>query len=159
MLTLALLAFAVYAEDPDPEPDPDPIKAIERFDKEAAKKAEELERHRKALIAGLKKRSEAAAKVGKKAEADATHNAMALVESMGLGSGLGKLKAADVLKEASIKGKYRRLHHVLYCPQDARTYGALNDFGFCDLNSYYAHTGLKGGHWVYHAERWFIWAE
>jgi hypothetical protein len=159
MLTLALVALTVYAEDPDPEPDPDPIKAIERFDKATTRKLEEIARQRKALVESLRKRSAAAAKVGKKAEANTLGNAAVLLESLGTTNSLGKLKPADVLKEGSIKGKYSRLLHVLHCPQDAAIYGNPHDFGFCELNSYHSYNGLKGGHWVYFAERWFIWAE
>lgn len=165
MLTLQALVLlpALYAPatiDADPEPTPRPLVAIERFSKALSGKPDDVAKLRKTLVEQLRKQAVDLEKAGKKDKALPFNDAAILIESLATGQmGLKKLKPADLLKAASVNGKYKKLLHVLYVPADEATYKDPCDYGPYSGSSWAGYTGLKPGKWVYTNKRWFIWAE
>jgi hypothetical protein len=99
------------------------------------------------------------ARSGKIAEADRVRERLLLVNSIDVGRPLGGVTPTEIMKRASVDGKYRYLLHVLYAPNDRTPYGEYNDFGHWQGTSYLGNSDLKAGHWIYMHPRWFIWRE
>ncbi|MGL4551708.1 MAG: hypothetical protein ACRC33_11005 [Gemmataceae bacterium] len=162
ILCLCVLPAALLrGGDPDPEPDGRPDDAIARLDRESAKATKEkAEKARKNLVARLEKLHASLVKAGKADKARELKDRILLAGSIDAAQGLDtKLKVPDLLKEASAKGKYRELLHVLYIPGDRASYTDFRDYGPYSGTSYHGFNDLKTGHWVYHAPRWYIWKE
>lgn len=157
----ALPAVLSRAEDPDPEPSGRPDEAIARLDKASAKETKEkIEKARKEIMDRLEKEHERLVKAGKEDKARELKDRILVIGSINAGQGLEtKLKPAELLKEASAKGKYRELLHVLYLPGDKASYTEFRDFGMWTGAGYGGYTDLKAGYWVYHHPRWYIWKE
>lgn len=62
-------------------------------------------------------------------------------------------------KTASVKGKYQKLLKTLNVPNDLRIYGAFNDYGYWEGNTYGKHDDLPKAHWVYVYPNWYLWSE
>jgi hypothetical protein len=164
MLCLPALVLlpALYAPakiDADPEPVPMPLAAIERVNKALSGKPADVEKLKKTLVEQLKKRAAELEKAGKKEKAHPYNDAAIIIESMEKDRGLAKITAAELLKVASVKGKYKKLLHVLWVPADEASYKDPCDYGPYSGTSWAGYTGLKPGKWVYTNKRWFIWAE
>jgi hypothetical protein len=145
--------------DADPEPVPMPLAAIDRVNKALSGKKEGVEKLKKTLVEQLKKRAAELEKAGKKDKANPFTDAAILIESMEKGRGLEKITAAELFKVASVKGKYKKLLHVLWVPADEASYKDPCDYGPYSGTSWAGYNGLKPGKWVYTNKRWFIWAE
>jgi hypothetical protein len=153
-----LLAFAPV---PIIKPVTDPDKAIQQFEREslARNDAAAAERKRR-LAAALEELRAALAKRGKAADAERVRERLVLLESIDGDRPLGEgATPTEVLKKASVEGKYRHLLHVLHVPNDRGAYREFNDFGYWPGTSYLQHGTLKQGHWVYAHPRWFIWRD
>lgn len=162
LLPLLLIpALALCAEEPDPDPDGRPDDAIARLDKLSAKAdKEKVEKACKALVERLEKQHASLVKAGKADKARELKDRILLAGSIGAEQGLEtKLKVAELLKEASAKGKYRELLHVLHMPADKASYTEFSDFGIWGGTSYGGYNDLKSGYWVYHHPRWYVWKE
>ena len=160
-LVLALpLLLAPAGEEPGPEPAPSPEAAVLRFDKavrDPKATPAGLDKLRKASASKLRKRALDLDKRGKKQAAQAMSDCAALLESLAPDAPLGKAKPGDLLKQASVKGKYTKLLHVLHVPGDLASYTRFNDYGTYSGTSYAGRSGLKPGFWVYVHPRWFVW--
>ena len=162
LLTLSMLLVAIRADDPDPEPDLSPEKVVAAFDKavrDPKAQVADLNRKRKATVDRLRKYVADLAKRGKKAEATAASDCAVLLESIKPDAHLGKVSPGDLLKAASVKGKYRKLLHALHLPGDLASYTEFRDWGTWSGATYGGYTDLKPGYWVYVHPRWFIWEE
>lgn len=63
----------------------------------------------------------------------------------------------DLMNEASIKGKYINLLHVIEVPEDKAFYEAFCDWGYSYCDAYAGNEDLKPGFWVYVHPYWFVW--
>jgi hypothetical protein len=153
-----LLAFAPV---PVLKPMTDPDKAIQQFEAESlARNDATVAERKKRLAARLEELHTALVKRRKAADAERVRERLLLLESMDGDRPLGEGAApAEVLKKASVDGKYGHLLHVLYVPADRASYREYNDFGYWPGTSYLQHGTLKQGHWVYAHPRWFIWRD
>ncbi len=150
-----------FAPVPFLKPLTDPDKAIQQFDHEIQTRDESSLVERKArLVLRMKELHETLSKRGQVDESERIRERLLLVESMDINKPLGtSATPGEILKQASVDGKYRQLLHVLYVPADRVSYGTMNDFGHWPGSSYLGHTELKPGHWVYAYPRWFIWRD
>jgi hypothetical protein len=156
-LVLSLLAFA---PSPSRKVNTDPEKALEQYMKDLkahARAGAALQAKKKKVIELFRKREAALRKQGKTAEADAFGDRATLLAAVDADRPLDRTTLAELLKRASVGGKYRKLLRVLYLPGDQASYGAFTDFGFWNGNAYGDQTDLPPGNWVYVHPRWFIW--
>lgn len=63
----------------------------------------------------------------------------------------------DLMDEASVKGNYVNLLHVIEVPEDKAIYDALCNWGYSICDAYADNTDLKPGFWVYVYPNWFVW--
>lgn len=62
-----------------------------------------------------------------------------------------------LIEQATCQGKYGSLLHALECPEDAKEFGPLFEFGYWTGFSRAKQNNLKPGYWVYAEPFWFIW--
>lgn len=72
---------------------------------------------------------------------------------------LGLAEEAAAACSPNQGGKYAHQIYKLHVPEDARKYGACNDYGFWKGGTYKRHTGIPPGYWVYAKPYWYVWAE
>jgi hypothetical protein len=65
----------------------------------------------------------------------------------------------QLLKRATVDGKYRMLLAQFKVEKDREQYGDFRDLGVRNQKSYAGHTDLPKGHWVYAAPYMYIWRD
>jgi hypothetical protein len=65
----------------------------------------------------------------------------------------------QLLKRATVDGKYRMLLAQFKVEKDREQYGDFCDLGFRDRPSYGGRDGLPKGYWVYAAPYWYVWRD
>lgn len=68
-------------------------------------------------------------------------------------------KERELLKRASVDGKYKGLLRKFEVPQDLANYGEFSDYGYYTGTSYAGYDDLPIGFWVYVHPHWYIWGE
>lgn len=160
-LMLACPLLLAFAPVPVIKPMTDPDKAIRQFDQEIRNRDEATVAERKSrLVTRVKDLYLTLEKRGRAEEAEAVRERLVLLESIDAHKPLGdSMLPGELLRRASVGGKYRHLLHVLYVPTDRGSYSEFNDFGLWPGTSYLSYNDLKHGHWVYTYPRWYIWRD
>jgi hypothetical protein len=70
-----------------------------------------------------------------------------------------QVSAEEGKETASVKGKYESLLTTLPVPGDLGLYGAFNDYGYWEGNTYGDNEDLPKAHWVYVYPNWYLWGE
>jgi hypothetical protein len=65
----------------------------------------------------------------------------------------------ELLRRASVEGKYAWLLLRIAAPDDRATYGDFRDFGTYRETDYLGHRGVPAGYWVYVHPFWFVWRD
>ncbi len=65
----------------------------------------------------------------------------------------------QMLKRATVDGKYRMLLAQIKVENDRKEYGEFRDLGSRDRTEYGNYKDLPRGHWVYVAPYWYIWRD
>jgi hypothetical protein len=65
----------------------------------------------------------------------------------------------QLLKRATVNGKYRMLLTQFKVEKDRERYGDFSDVGVRNQQNYEGHANLPKGHWVYAAPYWYIWRD
>jgi hypothetical protein len=65
----------------------------------------------------------------------------------------------QLLKQATVAGKYRMLLAQFKVENDRGDYGEFRDVGLRNRNDYAGRAGLPKGYWVYAAPYWYIWRD
>jgi hypothetical protein len=92
-------------------------------------------------------------------DADTVGNFVVLLESIDATRPLGTKKPANLLRKASLEGKYSRLQHAIYAPNDGTIYQPYQDFGYWNGGFYAGVSNLQPGYWVYVHPRWYVWKD
>ncbi len=161
-LTVLLVSPLLLAFAPIPvlKPMTDPERAVEEFAREAqAKQDASLALRKRRLVGSLEQLRANLLKAGKTIDADAVRERLVLLASIDADKPWGSVPPGEMLKRASLDGKYHHLLHVVYAPGDRTPYTDFNDFGHWPGTSYLGQTELNQGHWVYLHPRWFVWRD
>jgi hypothetical protein len=67
-----------------------------------------------------------------------------------------KENSSDLLKPASVQGKYSTLLQVLNCPSDRGSYGSFKDYGYWGGGEWCGQQGVAGN-WVWAYPNWYVW--
>ncbi len=65
----------------------------------------------------------------------------------------------QMLRKASVDGKYHLLLSQIKVPEDQKQYGNFRDLGQRDKRDYAGHADLPKAHWVYVAPYWYLWRD
>ncbi|MFO0880671.1 MAG: hypothetical protein U0840_25265 [Gemmataceae bacterium] len=161
ILLLSSPLLLAFAPAPVLRPMADPDGAVAQFETYTqARTGHSVDEQKRRLLLRLEVLQASYLRQGKPREAETVRERILLVESMEGDRPLGHAgNPREVLRRASLEGKYRHLLHVLYVPADRSNYNEFADFGPWTGSSYLNYNDLKQGHWVYSYPRWFIWRD
>lgn len=160
LFLLAIPLLVAFAPVPVLKPMNDPDRGIQQFASDVVQRPESsIPTRKRRLLNQLEELHVNLLKGGKPTEAEHVRERLLLAQSIDVDKPLGDLAPTELLKRASLEGKYRHLQHVLYVPNDRTPYSYFNDFGQWPGTSYLGNTDLKPGHWVYFHPRWYIWRD
>lgn len=160
-LLLSSPLLLAFAPAPVLKPMTDPDRAVEQFETYTqTRETSSLADRKRRLLIRMEALHESLQKSSKHREAQAVRERILLLDSMDGDRPLGHSgNPREVLRRASLGGKYSHLLHVLYVPADRANYNDFTEFGHWTGTSYLNYSELQRGYWVYSYPRWYIWRD